>query len=125
MWRIVLLFAARRQRQYGMYSRIDKTAIPPSHARCTNPTVRIAEMTDQEWARAFVRGKIKGTGIRLGDTVEVLVKKLALVREEAARDVQAAGPASVQPSCAFSEGGVTAPGLGSRPSRTRRGAFAG
>ena len=41
-------------------------------------------MTDLEWATAFVRCKIKGTGIRLGDTVDVLVKKLAEVRSEAA-----------------------------------------
>jgi hypothetical protein len=39
-------------------------------------------MTDLEWARAFVGCKIEGTGIRFNDTVDVLVKKLAEVREE-------------------------------------------
>ena len=39
-------------------------------------------MTDREWARAFVRCKIAGTGRRLGETVEVLVKKLAQVRRD-------------------------------------------
>jgi len=48
-------------------------------------------MTDQEWARAFVRSKIKGTGIRLGETVDVLVKKLAQVREEATAEFRSAG----------------------------------
>jgi hypothetical protein len=43
-------------------------------------------MTDQEWARAFVGCKIAGTGRRFNETVDVLVKKLAQVREEAARD---------------------------------------
>ncbi|MFZ0961673.1 MAG: hypothetical protein WAO35_12270 [Terriglobia bacterium] len=51
-------------------------------------------MTDQEWARAFVRGKIEGTGIRLGDTVDVLVKKLAQVREEAAGNFPGSGTTS-------------------------------
>jgi hypothetical protein len=48
-------------------------------------------MTDLEWARAFVRCKIKGTGIRLGETVDVLVKKLAQVREEAVADFKPPG----------------------------------
>ena len=46
-------------------------------------TGRIATMTDLEWARAFVGCKIEGTGYRFSETVEVLVKKLAQVREEA------------------------------------------
>ena len=41
-------------------------------------------MTDLEWAKAFVGCKIEGTGIRFNDTVEVLARKLAQVREEAA-----------------------------------------
>ncbi len=40
-------------------------------------------MTDLEWARAFVGCRIKGTGIRFNDTVEVLVRRLAEVRQEA------------------------------------------
>ena len=48
-------------------------------------------MTDLEWARAFVGCKIKGTGIRFGETVDVLVKKLTQVREEAADDFHASG----------------------------------
>lgn len=40
-------------------------------------------MTDLEWARAFVGCKIEGTGYRFNETVDVLVKKLAQVREEA------------------------------------------
>ena len=40
-------------------------------------------MTDLEWARAFVGCKIEGTGFRFNETVDVLVKKLAQVREEA------------------------------------------
>ena len=40
-------------------------------------------MTDLEWARAFVGCKIEGTGMRFSETVDVLVKKLAEVREEA------------------------------------------
>jgi len=45
-------------------------------------------MSDQEWARAFVGCQIKGTGIRFGETVDVLVKKLAQVRQEAAGDLR-------------------------------------
>ena len=41
-------------------------------------------MTDLEWARAFVACKIAGTGRRFNETVDVLVKKLAQVRQEAA-----------------------------------------
>ena len=41
-------------------------------------------MTDLEWARAFVGCKIAGTGFRFNETVDVLVKKLAQVRREAA-----------------------------------------
>jgi len=41
-------------------------------------------MKDREWAEAFVGCKIAGTGIRFAETVEVLAKKLAQVREEAA-----------------------------------------
>ena len=55
-------------------------------------------MTDQEWARAFVRGEIKDTGVRLGDTVDVLIKKLAQVREEAAANVKPVGTAREQRS---------------------------
>jgi len=46
-------------------------------------------MTDHEWARAFVGCKIEGTGFRFAETVDVLVKKLAQVREEAVGDFQA------------------------------------
>jgi len=51
-------------------------------------------MTDLEWARAFVDGKFPGTGIRFNETVEVLVRKLAQVREEAGGDDHAAGTTS-------------------------------
>ena len=51
-------------------------------------------MTDLEWARAFVGFKIVGTGIRFAETVDVLVKKLAQVRQEAAGDFQASGTTS-------------------------------
>ena len=51
-------------------------------------------MTDLEWARAFVGFKIEGTGIRFNETVDVLVKKLAQVREEAAIGFQASAPPS-------------------------------
>ena len=40
-------------------------------------------MTDLEWARAFVGCKIEGTGRRFNETVDVLVKKLAEVRQGA------------------------------------------
>jgi hypothetical protein len=46
-------------------------------------------MTDLEWARAFVGCKIEGTGMRFNDTVDVLVKKLAQMRQDALRDFQA------------------------------------
>src|ERR1019366_6302069 len=62
---------------------IGQGAPAPSGGRCNELTVRIANMTDLEWARAFVGCKIKGTGIRFGKTVDVLVKKLTQVREEA------------------------------------------
>ena len=39
-------------------------------------------MTDLEWARAFVGCKIEGTGLRFAETVDVLVTKLTLVRQE-------------------------------------------
>jgi len=42
-------------------------------------------MTDLEWAQAFVGCKIEGTGRRFNETVDVLVRKLAEVREEASR----------------------------------------
>jgi hypothetical protein len=48
-------------------------------------------MTDREWARAFVGCKIEGTGLRFNETVDVLVKKLTEVREEAAGGCQAPG----------------------------------
>ena len=48
-------------------------------------------MTDLEWARAFVGCKIEGTGYRFAETVDVLVKKLAQVREEAGADLQSRG----------------------------------
>jgi hypothetical protein len=51
-------------------------------------------MTDLEWARAFVGCKIEGTGRRFAETVDVLVKKLAQVREEAAGRSQAGGTVS-------------------------------
>ncbi len=37
---------------------------------------------DEQWAREFVKAKIPGVGQRLGDTVKVLVDKLAEVRAE-------------------------------------------
>jgi hypothetical protein len=40
-------------------------------------------MTDLEWASAFVGGKFPGTGVRFNETVDVLVKKLAQLRQEA------------------------------------------
>ena len=46
-------------------------------------------MTDLEWARAFVGCKIEGTGMRFNDTVDVLVKKLAQVRQDTLRDFHA------------------------------------
>jgi hypothetical protein len=46
-------------------------------------------MTDLEWARAFVGCKIEGAGMRFNDTVDVLVKKLAQVRQDTLRDFQA------------------------------------
>jgi hypothetical protein len=51
-------------------------------------------MTDLEWASAFVCGKFPGTGVRFNETVDVLVKKLAQVREEAASGFQASGTTS-------------------------------
>lgn len=39
-------------------------------------------MTDIEWAKAFVGCKLPNTGRRFQETVEVLEKKLAEVREE-------------------------------------------
>ena len=51
-------------------------------------------MTDLEWARAFVGCKIEGTGFRFAETVGVLVKKLAQVREEGARNFPALTNAS-------------------------------
>ena len=51
-------------------------------------------MTDHEWARAFVGCEIKNTGIRFADTVDVLVKKLAQVRDEAAGELQPSGTKS-------------------------------
>jgi len=48
-------------------------------------------MTDLEWARAFVGCKIAGTGMRFNETVDVLVKKLAQVRQEAAGGFQPSG----------------------------------
>ena len=48
-------------------------------------------MTDLEWVRAFVGCKIEGTGIRFNETVDVLVKKLAQVRQEASADFQSRG----------------------------------
>ncbi|MDR3677328.1 MAG: hypothetical protein P4N24_17705 [Acidobacteriota bacterium] len=53
-------------------------------------------MTDLEWARAFVGCKIEGTGRRFAETVDVLVKKLAQVREEAAGDFHAVGGYELQ-----------------------------
>jgi hypothetical protein len=43
-------------------------------------------MTDREWAKAFVGCKIKGTGIRFRETVDVLVNKLAQSREKSGCD---------------------------------------
>jgi hypothetical protein len=48
-------------------------------------------MTDLEWAKAFVSCKIEGTGSRFADTVDVLVKKLAQVRQEAAGNLHESG----------------------------------
>jgi hypothetical protein len=48
--------------------------------------VRTSNMTDHEWAEAFVSCKIEGIGSQFAETVDVLVKKLAQVREEAAYD---------------------------------------
>jgi hypothetical protein len=53
-------------------------------------------MTDLEWARAFVGCKIEGTGRRFNETVDVLVEKLAQVREETAANFKAFGTASEQ-----------------------------
>ena len=41
-------------------------------------------MTDHEWAEAFVSCKIAGTGSRFAATVDILARKLAQVRQEAA-----------------------------------------
>jgi hypothetical protein len=51
-------------------------------------------MTDLEWASAFVSGKFPGTGIRFNETVDVLVKKLAQVREETGAAFQSLGTTS-------------------------------
>jgi hypothetical protein len=51
-------------------------------------------MTDLEWARAFVGCKIEGTGYRFAETVDVLVKKLAQVREETGAAFQSLGTTS-------------------------------
>ena len=48
-------------------------------------------MTDLEWARAFVGCKIEGTGYRFAETVDVLVNKLAQVREEAGANLKSRG----------------------------------
>jgi hypothetical protein len=40
------------------------------------------EMTDHEWAEAFLDCKIPNTGLRFADTVRVLEAKLAAVRAE-------------------------------------------
>lgn len=52
-------------------------------------------MTDLEWAKAFVGCKIANTGMRFADTVNVLVKKLAQVRQEAAGGFPSPGTTSV------------------------------
>ena len=52
--------------------------------------VEVVNMTDLEWARAFVGCKIEGTGYRFAETVDVLVKKLAQVREEASAKASSA-----------------------------------
>jgi hypothetical protein len=54
-------------------------------------------MTDQEWARAFVGCKIEGTGYRFAETVDVLVKKLAQVREEASAALPSRGTTDEHP----------------------------
>ena len=53
-------------------------------------------MTDLAWARAFVGCKIEGTGRRFNETVAVLVKKLAQVREETAAYANELGTGSEQ-----------------------------
>lgn len=55
-------------------------------------------MTDLEWARAFLGGEMKDAGIRFNETVKVLVKKLAEVRQEAARLFPASAKGNSQSS---------------------------
>lgn len=45
-------------------------------------------MTDLEWSKAFVNGKLQRVGVRFNDTVQVLVDKLKSVREEACRSAE-------------------------------------
>jgi len=48
-------------------------------------------MTDLERARAFVSGKVDGTGAQFDVAVAVLVNKLAAVREEGTRSLRIPG----------------------------------